>query len=147
MKSGITTSKNAVKIYNLTFFTLCLHDSCWRQGGATCCGGRGGGALKALFLQLRAVGMVGGSYSDWARVWGYCPGERPAQMHQGQPQAARVGASRCCFVVFGCDMEPWLIAFLCVLIRPMLTIPCSVSCRAPSLVCAELSVHHTLSST
>ena len=51
--------KNGVKIYNLTFFTLCLRGSCWRQEGATCCGGRGGGAQKALFLQSQAVGRVG----------------------------------------------------------------------------------------
>ena len=58
MKSGITTSKNGVKIYNL-IFALCLRGGCWRQGGATWHCGRGGGAQKALFLRSQAVGRVG----------------------------------------------------------------------------------------
>ena len=61
MKSGITTSKNGVKIYNLTFFTLCLHGSCWRQEGATCCGGRGGGVHKRLYFCDR---RQGGGWGD-----------------------------------------------------------------------------------
>ena len=102
---------------------------------------------KGFIFAIAGSGEGGGSYSDWARVQGHWPGERPALIHQWQPQAAVVGTSSFYFVVFGCSMEPWLIAFVCVLIRPMLTIPCSVSCRATFLVCAELRVHHTLSST
>ena len=49
---------------------------------------------------------------QWSQ--GHHPLDRPAQMHQQQPQAAAINTSSCCFVLVGSGMEPWLIAFLCV---------------------------------
>ncbi len=90
---------------SLFSFTVCLCGGCRRRGGATCCGGRGGGAFDARFLHH---GQLGG-WGDLAVVeqggQGHHPVERPARMHQQQPQAAAVSTSHCCFVVVSGGVE------------------------------------------
>ena len=91
---------------SLFSFTVYLSGGCKRRGGATCCSGRGGGAFNARFLPSWAVGRVGDLAVVEQRGQGHHPGEKPGQKHQTQPDAAAVGASRCCFAVVSRGVEP-----------------------------------------